>query len=91
VTSQQLRGLVGRKPFHPFKIHLADGDVIVVKSPEFVWLHPAGRVIYVATGTDEQAEDRVVDLLLVTQLSTGNGLDRPDHPSPPPQSQPQPG
>ena len=81
MTLQRLKALVDRRPFSPFQIHLADGDQVEVKSPEFMWLHPTGRVVYVATGTDEQADDRIIDLLLVTQLSTNNGIDQPFPPS----------
>jgi hypothetical protein len=81
MTVQRVKALVDKKPFSPFNIHLADGDVVEVKSPEFIWLHPTGRVIYVATGRDEQADDRIIDLLLVTQLSTSNGLDQSFPPS----------
>jgi hypothetical protein len=81
MTMQRLKALVEKQPFSAFKIHLADGDVVPVSSPEFIWLHPSGRTVYVATGSDEKADDRIIDLLLVTQLSTSNGLDQPFPPS----------
>ncbi|HZL35703.1 MAG TPA: hypothetical protein VFC78_10375 [Tepidisphaeraceae bacterium] len=77
MTFQRLEAVVERKPFVPFNLHLAEGDVITVKSPEFIWLHPSKRVVFVATGEEEDSDDRIIDLLLVSQISTGNGF----HPS----------
>ena len=70
MTYQRIKALVDRRPFVPLKLHLAEGDVIPVRSPEFIWLHPSKRVVFVATGAEEEAPDRIVDLLLVTQAST---------------------
>ena len=81
MTVQRLKALIEKKPFSPFYIHLADGDVVEVKSPEFIWLHPTGRVVYVATGRNEEADDRIIDLPLVSQLSTSHGLDQEFPPS----------
>ena len=75
MTYQRLKAFVDRQPFVPFKLHVADGDLIEVKSPEFIWLHPSKRVVFIATGDNENADDRIVDLLLVTQISSGNGFD----------------
>jgi hypothetical protein len=86
MTIQRIKALVDKKPFSPFNVHMADGDIVEVKSPEFIWMHPTGRVIYVATGSDEQADDRIIDLLLVTQVSTSNGLDQGFPPSRKPQA-----
>ena len=75
MTYQRLKMLVDRRPFAPFSLHLADDDVVEVRSPEFIWLHPSKRVVFVATGSEEAADDRIIDLLLVTQLSTGDAFD----------------
>ena len=66
--------LMEARPFQPFRILTADGRSLLVKSPEFAWHPPAGRIIWVASG---RGDDRVhmIDLQLVTQfiVSKGNG------------------
>jgi len=73
MTTKQLKDLYEARPFKPFNIHLADGEVLPVKHPEFMWIHPGGRTLCVARGTHEEDGTAIVDLLLVTQLTTGNG------------------
>ena len=75
MTFERLKALVDRRPFVPFNLHLAEGDVVAVRSPEFIWLHPSKRVVFVATGSEEAADDRIIDLLLVTQVSTTGAFD----------------
>ena len=70
MTTAEVKSLHQAKPFRPFTIHLADGEKLPVKSPEFMWIAPSGRTIIV--GHDD-GEMSIVDLLLVTQITTGNG------------------
>lgn len=70
MTSDQVRTLHQAKPFAAFTLHLADGEKIPVKSPEFMWITPGGRTVFVSQG-DEKVS--IIDLLLVTQLTLGNG------------------
>ena len=72
MTIERFNAVVKQRPFQPFTIHTADGEKVRVKSPEFVWLPPKSRTLYVATGQgvdDEHVE--YIDLLLVTKLSVG--------------------
>jgi hypothetical protein len=69
MTIQKLKEFYEKRPFKPFTIHMADGESMTVKHPEFLMLTAAGRTIYVHTGRDEEVQ--VIDLLLVTKLSTG--------------------
>lgn len=68
MTVEQMRRVLGAKPFRPFRLRLADGSSVRVPSPEFAWLHPGGRTLYVATH-DEAAE--IIDLLLVAAIELG--------------------
>lgn len=65
MTIDQLRAAQQAKPFRPFTLHLADGDVLTVPHQEFVAASPAGRTIIVF-GPDDQMS--IVDLLLVTRI-----------------------
>jgi len=37
MTTKRLKDLYETRPFKPFDIHLADGDVLSVKHPELMW------------------------------------------------------
>jgi hypothetical protein len=67
MTIQKVKEVHEKRPFKPFTIHMADGESIKVPHPEFLWVAPPGRTIFVATGKDEQVH--IIDLLLVTRLS----------------------
>lgn len=70
MTTDQVKELYRAKPFRSFTLHLADGDTIPVKSPEFMWMTPGGRTIFVSQGGDSAA---IIDLLLVTKITVSNG------------------
>ncbi len=70
MTISQVRKLHQSRPFHPFRLHLADGRALEVGHPEMLAVMPPGRTVIVATG-DEDYE--IVDLLLVTSLEVMNG------------------
>ena len=73
MTVEKVRQHLQQKPFVPFMLHTADGDRVRVKSPEMAWLTPGGRTIFIATGERGIDDDvvEIVDLLLVTKLTTG--------------------
>ena len=73
MTTAQLKKLHEARPFQPFEIHLADGSLLSVPHPEFLWVTPGGRTVWVALGAGEEDAAAIVDLLLVTKLVTGNG------------------
>lgn len=66
MTTDQIRELYRARPFKPFRVHLADGESVLVKSPEFMWMTPGGRTLFVSPG-GEAAE--IIDLLLVTRIT----------------------
>ncbi len=65
MTLKQVQAVQGARPFRPFTLHLADGDVLSVRHPEFLALSPAGRTVVVFGQDDEMS---IVDLLLVTRI-----------------------
>jgi hypothetical protein len=70
MTTEQLDAVHKARPFKPFTLHLADGTSHPVKHPEFLWRTPAGRTVFVSGGGEDVA---IIDLLLVTKITTGNG------------------
>lgn len=80
MTIEQLRRVVGREPFRPFTLSLADGRRLRVRSPEFIMVTPEAERTFIVA---ESGEDySIVDLLLVTSIDFGaaeqrNGRKRP--------------
>ena len=73
MTIGQLREVVKAVPFRPFRLHLGDGGALDVPHPDFLAIHPTGRVAIVF-GPKDQFE--IVDTLLVTSIEVGNGTRR---------------
>jgi hypothetical protein len=69
MTVEKLKLLHDQRPFQPFTIHMADGTSVTVKHPEFLLRTVGGRTIWVHSGKGDEAQ--IIDLLLVTKLSTG--------------------
>ena len=65
MTMAQMRAAFQTKPFRPFSLHLADGDVLPVPHPDFIAVGPGGRTVVVFGKGDEMS---IVDLLLVTRI-----------------------
>ena len=55
----------------PFSLRLADGSLIPVPHPEFIWLTQDGRTAVVNT---EGSRIRIVDVALVTVLEPLEGV-----------------
>jgi hypothetical protein len=70
MKTEQLDAIHTAKPFRAFTLHLADGTKHVVAHPEMMWRTPGGRTAFVSLGGEKVA---IVDLLLVTQITHGNG------------------
>jgi hypothetical protein len=73
MTTDQIRELYNARPFKPFRVHLADGSSVPIKSPEFMGMTPGGRVMFVSKGDDA---GQIIDLLLVTKVSIGREAQR---------------
>jgi len=70
MQSSEFKSVYRAEPFRPFVVNLADGRNIRVEHPEFMAVSPMGRsaVIY---GEDDSFE--VVDVMMVTSITVGNG------------------
>jgi hypothetical protein len=73
MTIGHLRDVVKAQPFKPFRLHMGDGRALDVPHPDFVAIHPSGRVAIVF-GPRDQFE--IVDVLLVTSIEVENGARR---------------
>jgi hypothetical protein len=79
MTVERLQAMLKEQPFRPFSIHTSDGEVVRVRGPEFAWLHPSKRTLYVARSAEEDREE-IIDLLHITKVSTSksdNGKPKP--------------
>jgi hypothetical protein len=70
MTIARIRAKLDERPFRPFDIHTSDGKTVTVKAPDFVWVHPSGRTMYVCPNPNVDA-DEVIDLRQVTKLTSG--------------------
>ena len=71
MTVESLRDAQHRQPFIPFSIHMADGKSILVPHPDFISIHPTGRVVFVHK---ENGGSHLLDRMLMTQIEyTENG------------------
>ena len=68
MTVKRIRTMLEERPFRPFEIHISDGKKVTVKAPDFAWIHPHGRTMYVCPDPQVDA-DEVIDLLHVTNLA----------------------
>lgn len=68
MTSDRIKALLDERPFRPFAIHTPDGKSVMVNSPDFAWIHPTGRTMYVCPDPEVDAEE-VIDLLQITKLT----------------------
>ena len=69
---QEIRDLVARAPFSPFRVHLADGRKLRVPHPDFVWL-PKPGVFFFFHG-DRNSSERINPLLIVS-VDSENGAE----------------
>ena len=69
----RFKALLKAVPFEPFTIHVDDGDLIGIRSPEYVWLPPIGSTIYVIRQSGEGDEMRILGLQHVSQVTVGPG------------------
>jgi len=69
-VTDKIRALLNSRPFRPFTIFTSDGQKTTVADPEFAWIHPFGRTMYVCPDPNSSA-DEVINILHVTKLATG--------------------
>lgn len=66
MTVEQLRRTHTAEPFIPFDVSLADGRVLHVPHPEFLWMPPKAERTFLVS--DDQGIAETVDLLMVVSL-----------------------
>ena len=67
MTSERLQEMLRARPFRPFGLRLADGEVVPVVHPDFLSRSPQGRTV-VVWGRDDNM--KIIDLFLITSLET---------------------
>ncbi|GMU83474.1 MAG: hypothetical protein AMXMBFR47_33440 [Planctomycetota bacterium] len=72
MTIEKLKRALESRPFRPFRVNLADGRSIPIRSPEFAFVPPKAERTFWIWGNRED-DYTIVDLLLVTSLDFGNG------------------
>jgi hypothetical protein len=71
----RLRAVLDAKPFVPFTVHVVDGDLIGVRSPEFVWLPPAGKTFYIMSKLGDDGEMKILGLDYISHITFGPNAD----------------
>ena len=67
MTAERLNEMMAARPFRPFALRLADGELVRVDHPEFIARSPSGRTVVVFAPDDQM---KILDLFLVTSLET---------------------
>lgn len=70
---EQISELMTAKPFQAFTVHTDDGDLIGVKSPEYIWLPPTGSIVFIAADIGEGGATKLVSLEHISQVTVGPG------------------
>ena len=67
MTSERLKETLDARPFRPFALRLAEGELVRVDHPELIARSPGGRTVVVFSPNDQM---KILDLVLVTSLET---------------------
>ena len=67
MTTERFDEMLGTRPFRPFALRLADGELVRVDHSEFAARSRNGRTV-VVFGRDDSM--KILDLFLVTSLET---------------------
>ena len=71
MDSQSLRSRIDRRPFLPFRIHLSDGRSMEVKAPDWMWVIPPFRRVFIARpelGKGRHLPIEDIDCLHITSI-----------------------
>ena len=68
---ERLQAVIKAVPFEPFTVHVDDGDLIGIRSPEYIWLPPIGRTVYILRQAGDGDEMRIVGLDHISQVTVG--------------------
>ena len=66
MNAKSLQKTLKEKPFRPFRLHLADGEKILVRHPEYIAVSPTERTVSV---WERDESYLVIDILMITQLA----------------------
>ncbi|MBC7785642.1 MAG: hypothetical protein H7144_17565 [Burkholderiales bacterium] len=72
---EQISELLQAKPFQPFTVHTDDGDLIGVKSPEFIWMPPVGDTLFIAVELGDGGATKMLSLQHISQVTVGPGTE----------------
>lgn len=72
VSPEQLRSSLRKAPFTPFRVHLVDQRKFDVPHPEFAWLMPSGRTVYIVSPESLETAE-IIDVALIVSLSPIDG------------------
>ena len=72
MTGDQIRELIRKAPFQPFRLHLADQRTFEVFHPDFAHVLPNRRHVIVFSSTNEESW-RIIDVGLVVSLEPIDG------------------
>jgi hypothetical protein len=76
MSPERIKTFLTEKPFKPFTVHTGDGKEVDVLSPEFAYLHPGGRTLWISVPKkpgakqEEDFDEHHVDVFLVTKVTT---------------------
>jgi hypothetical protein len=75
MSPDRIRTFLREQPFRPFTVHTGDGKSVNVMSPEFAFLHPGGRTLWISVPRRSNArdeadfEDHHIDVFLITKVT----------------------
>lgn len=75
MTHDEVKQHLNRQPFVAITVHVTDGDLIGVRSPEFAYLPPNRNYLLISNDGSAPAVDRFIDLQHITQISTEDGME----------------
>jgi hypothetical protein len=65
MTAAQISKELRQMPFKPFTLFLLDQRRFEIRHPEYLWVHPGGRLVFVA---DDNGAADCIDLIHITSL-----------------------
>jgi hypothetical protein len=73
MTAEQISEAHRQAPFKPFTLFLSDQRRFEIRHPDYLWVHPVGRLVFVA---DDNGAAELIDLLHITtlQLNGAEGI-----------------
>lgn len=71
----KIASLLQARPFEPFTVHVVDGDLLGVRSPEYMWLPPIGQTVFIIVPKDAEKADlgelKILGLEYISHVTVG--------------------